>query len=153
MAFVDDPDDRAGQPEEEDDDLLDRAAAEQRALNAMSAVNRAENTVANARLAELLAAHEALYRRVTDAEAELEAAEAAGDAAAYAEAHVAYKAASVEFIRVGPGLLTEGQALTREQLNRTDAYFTQSDVAEAALDALAGRGRPEPPGGGTPTFD
>lgn len=135
--------DRTGRPEV--DALLDVADAEQRALEEIGASNRAENVAADARHAELLAAHKALYRRYTDAGAQLEAAKAAGDPAAIATAKAAYDAASAECDRDGPALRAEARALLDARLERNGAFLAQMraswKASDAAMEALTGRRR------------
>jgi hypothetical protein len=152
VAGVGERRDRTGRPEV--DALLDIADAEQRALEEISVVNRAENVATDARHAELVAAHEVLYRRCTDAGAELDAAKAAGDPVRVAAASATYDTAYAEFDRVGRALIAEAQALMTARQERTGMFLAQMDASwkagDVAREALTGRrrGSSQPPATG-----
>jgi len=85
------------------------------------------------------------------ADAELQAAQAAGDPARIAAACAAYDAAYAEFGRVGRELIAEAQRLMEARLDRNAMFLDQMGASwkagDAAMDALTGRRRSQPPAG------
>ncbi|WP_345353889.1 Tn3 family transposase [Actinoallomurus liliacearum] len=89
--------------------------------------------------------------RRTIPHAELQAAEAAGDLARIAAARAAYDAAYDEFDRVGRELIAEAQRLMEARLDRNAMFLDQMGASwkagDAAMEALTGRRRSQPPTG------
>ncbi|GAA4102830.1 hypothetical protein [Nonomuraea soli] len=124
---------RTGRPEV--DALLDRADAEHEAVAELATVNQAEGIVSRARHADLALAHQELLERNRRAEAELEAATAAGDPDRVAAARLARDAAWATFDRFGRDLLRESAQLLTADLERQDALLSRVRTAWSAEDA------------------
>ncbi len=113
-----DDDQRADRPEV--DALRERHRQARGALDAVIVVTEAENTIASARQAELVATQQAAWRRWVAAKGLLTKARKDGSADTIAAARRRVDAASAEFDRTAAAVLAEMQQHNRARLDRLD---------------------------------
>ncbi|MFI6030807.1 hypothetical protein [Amycolatopsis magusensis] len=141
---------RTGIPEV--DALINTREAEQRTLDELIVVHKAENTVTTARSADLLAQQAAARRRWAAAKGLLTKAQELGGAVEIAAARERRDRAYVELERISDAVTREMQLITSarlDDLGKTMLQMRRSwDAGSAVIDALARPARHEPPGGG-----
>ncbi|QSB14561.1 hypothetical protein JQS43_24320 [Natronosporangium hydrolyticum] len=125
-----------------------RYEAEHRRFNDLAVVGSAEGVVTRARMAELAAAQQSAYRRVSAAQSRLTRAQREGDAAKITAARQRVTQAHAEFDRISDAVITEMFALQRARLDHTGALLDQMrrtwDAGDEIREALT-TGNPEPP--------
>lgn len=124
-----------------------RYEAEQRRFNDLAVVGNAEGVVTAARMAELAAAQQSAYRRVSAAKGRLTRAQREGDAAKITAARQRVTQAHAEFDRISDAVIAEMFALQRVRLDHTGALLDQMrrtwDAGHDIREALTTR-QPEP---------